>query len=188
MAFYLTGIVLMVCCNWLLSYYDKLRVYLNICKIYVLLGIIAFLCSLSSNSLFGYVIVIIVGGALTGPVAIIENMLLRDLVILDTVSFELSAFIMNFIPDYSMTPCFMFSQLRTQLNREAMYQVALTLPVGITSNLIMTIPQMLIAGFTKWKTIDRTDDDSQLISDCYTWTESTFCVSQSFLLTKIVSA
>ena len=55
MAFYILGILCMVSCFCLLSRFDKLHVYLVLCRVYIILGILAFLCTLSSSALYGFV-------------------------------------------------------------------------------------------------------------------------------------
>jgi Na+/melibiose symporter-like transporter len=111
------GMLANILAGYLAKRMDKLKLYLHLTICIAVLGVLGFMASFAKHySLFAvYEMLLLAAGYMTG---LLEAFLVRDLIVYDT--------------------------LITGLNRESMYQVALSVPENIVTSLLAILPSIIM--------------------------------------------
>ena len=72
--------------NWLLRYVEKLRVYLLLAALVAVLSLVAFIpaCFTTTGALIVFLIFEVILSVASGPIGLIESLMVRDLIVYDT--------------------------------------------------------------------------------------------------------
>jgi Na+/melibiose symporter-like transporter len=142
------GLAFLLVLNWYLSSRDKLKIYLNQLRFIASAGIVGFGVSVIpgnvGNYLFFLFFFIIV--VITPSVQLIDTLLVRDLVMFDTFT--------------------------TGLNRESMYQTAISVPAGMISGAASSIPLIILYN-TGYNTLAGASTDDSITDKHYEWNDGT---------------
>ncbi len=72
--------------NWLLRYVEKLRVYLVLAVLVAVLSLVAFIpaCFTTTGALIVFLVFTVILSVASGPIGLIESLMVRDLIVYDT--------------------------------------------------------------------------------------------------------
>lgn len=140
--------------NYLLKIYDKLIIYKFLTFAIAFFGVLIFPCSIFSN-ITGFYLTsacLLITGIFSFPIITIDGFFVKDLLIYD-------AFL-------------------TGLNRENMYQTAISLPSLLAENVITSIPSVILYA-TGFVSGTNTVNDDQIISK-FLWDDKSLWILRGF--------